>query len=115
ALFRAGRLLLLLEVLHEIDERGKPDIERLSIYDFFSDNPHLALSGDQDHADRTRLALIGFSREDLSYQSSGHRFSSRRARMEHDLARLVSLGAAEAVVVLGHVTYRINEAGREAA
>lgn len=91
--FRLARLLLLLDVARE-HGRQVASIDRLAYYEFFADNPFIVIDGDKpkDRADRATVELAGFSRIQLGYASSGQRFLSRRRRLQHDLARLVSLG-----------------------
>src|SRR5215471_8213685 len=91
-IFRVGRLTLLLDVLASLPLRKPVDIERLGLYDFFAANPFLVIG--EDDPMRQEVSLNGFSSYDLSYQSSGHRFASRRKRLRHDLAMLVAYGAA---------------------
>lgn len=109
--FRVARLMLLIDVAAKLSLKKPLDIERLGFYDFFSANPFLVV-GDDDQAWRG-LALTGFSSYDLSYQSSGHRFANRRARLRNDLAMLIAYGAAAATVEGNRVVYRITARGRE--
>lgn len=112
--FRLAQLLLLLRTLH--DGSSSPtgtNLERLAYYDFFSANPYLVVG--PDDADRARLVMAGFDDRSLSYASSGQRFTSRRERLQHDLALLVAYGLAEANVQGGAVTYGVTPAGGELA
>jgi hypothetical protein len=109
--FRAARLLLLLDTLADVGVKKPIDIERLGFYDFFAANPFLVLGEDEDA--RREVALAGFNSYDLSYQSSGHRFANRRARLRNDLAVLVGYGTASADVDGQRVTYSINRKGRD--
>lgn len=108
--FRVARLAVLLDVLDSATVRKPVDIERLGFYDFFSANPFLVL-GDDDPA-RRAIALAGFSSFDLSYQSSGHRFANRRARLRNDVALLISYGLAQVAAEGQRVVYSITEQGR---
>ena len=80
--FRIARLRWLLDVVATLELKKPLDIERLGFYDFFVANPFLAVGDDE--AARREVALAGFSSYDLSYQSSGHRFANRRARLRND-------------------------------
>lgn len=108
--FRIARLLLLLDVVAALELKKPLDIERLGFYDFFAANPFLVLGDDE--AARREVALAGFSSSDLSYQSSGHRFANRRARLRNDLAMLIAYGLAVAAVEGQRVVYRISERGK---
>jgi hypothetical protein len=108
--FRIARLLLLLDVVATLELKKPLDIERLGFYDFFAANPFLVIGDDE--AARRQVALAGFSSYDLSYQSSGHRFANRRARLRNDLAMLVAYGAAVAAVEGQRVVYGITERGQ---
>lgn len=110
AMFRWAQLLLLLSASDAVHADGTA-MERLVHYDFFSSNPYLVMDGD-DPA-RHDLALAGFHSEPLSYASSGHRFATRRQRIEFDLAALVSRGLVAVAVVGGHVLYRSTGEGRD--
>lgn len=110
-LFRVARLMLLLDVAATLKLRKPVDIERLGLYDFFAANPFLVI-GDDETA-RQQVSLAGFSSYDLSYQSSGHRYANRRARLRNDLAMLVGYGAATASVEGQRVVYRVTDHGRE--
>jgi hypothetical protein len=108
--FRCARLLLLLDVAAALELKKPLDIERLGFYDFFSANPFLVVGQDEDA--RRQVGLAGFSSYDLSYQSSGHRFANRRARLRNDLAVLIGYGAAAASVETKRVVYAISESGQ---
>jgi hypothetical protein len=110
SVFRLAQLTLLLQVT---TEEGAPvrTVDRLGFYDFFSANPFVVVSGDDDRdvADRLALRLAGFSNRQLSYASTGQRFVSRRRRLQHDLSLLVAYGLA-AVDSTGYV---LTSSGRE--
>lgn len=112
SVFRLAQLTLLLQVT---TEEGAPvrTVDRLGFYDFFSANPFVVVSGDDDRdvADRLALRLAGFSNRQLSYASTGQRFVSRRRRLQHDLSLLVAYGLA-AVDSTGYV---LTSSGRELA
>ena len=112
-IFRMARLVVLLDVAHDLTVKKPMDVERLGFYDFFVANPFLVVQ--QDEEAEHSLKFAGFSSYDLSYQSSGHRFSNRRARLQHDLAGLVSRGAVKPSVVNGRITYGITDAGQDLA
>lgn len=106
--FRLARLLLLLHVAH-ISGRQVQSIDRLGYYEFFADNPFLVITegGRRDEADGAALRAAGFSSVQLSYASSGHRFASRRRRLQHDLAQLIAYGLVE----LSGDGYVVTDAG----
>lgn len=110
--FRLAQLLLLLEAL---DRESRPGaaLERLAYYDFFSANPYLVISRDDD--EHSQLVMAGFDDRSLSYASSGQRFTSRRERLQHDLGLLVAYGLASATVQGGAVIYTITRAGSNLA
>jgi hypothetical protein len=112
-LFRLGRLLLLLSAVDQSKQHRPLDIERLGFYDFFAANPFLVFQ-DDDRAKR-ELELAGFDSRSLSYQSSGHRFVTRRARMQHDLSRLVAYGLVGAGAVGGRLAFDLTDQGRDTA
>lgn len=107
--FRLGRLLLLLDTVPGLPSPKPMDIERISLYDFFSDNPFLVF-GHQTKQHRI-LVLAGFDSRSLSYQSSAQRFSSRRERLQHDLAILVSYGLMRAEPEARRVAYKLTASG----
>jgi hypothetical protein len=112
-LFRLGRLLLLLRAV-DLSKRPQPlDIERLGFYDFFAASPFLIF--EDDARARRELELAGFDSRSLSYQSSGHRFATRRGRMQHDLSRLVAYGFVRAGAAGGRLAFDLTDAGRERA
>jgi hypothetical protein len=88
--FRLAQLLLLLASLDGTEAAGM-SIERLGCYDFLVANPLLVLT-DEGDADRKRLLMAGFDGRALSYASPAHRFTTRRERLQHDLALLVAYG-----------------------
>ncbi|WP_179443447.1 ABC-three component system middle component 2 [Rhodococcus sp. ACPA1] len=109
--FRLAQLLLLLE---SMAEQGRPDvtIERLSYYDFLVANPLLVVT--EDDPDRMALLMAGFDRRALHYASPTHRFTTRRERLQHDLALLVSYGLVVPTVEKA-VRYSVTAFGRELA
>lgn len=110
--FRKARMLLLLDVART-EGRAVASIDRLGFYEFFADNPFIVVDTDsrRDVIDRMKIELAGFSRVQLSYASSGQRFVSRRRRLQHDIARLVSRG----LVTLGREGYAITDRGGQLA
>jgi hypothetical protein len=91
-------------------EKPKPlDIERLGFYDFFAANPFLVVPSDEGAG--TRLILAGFDSRTLGYQSSFHRFATRRQRMRFDLSRLVAYGLVEASAPGGKVVFTVTSSG----
>ena len=111
--FRLGRLVLLLSVVPELATSKPMDVERISLYDFFADNPFLIFG--RQTAEHETLVLAGFDSRNLSYQSSAQRFSSRRERLQHDLAVLIAFGLVRATTNAGRVTYALTDAGSEHA
>lgn len=106
---RLGRLLLLLE-----QAAGKPrakslDLERLSTYDFFADNPLLVF--EDGSVERRRLLLAGYQATSLSYHSAAQRFTNRRARIQHDLAHLLAHGLVRAQAASSRVSYELSDEG----
>jgi hypothetical protein len=111
--FRLGRLLLLLDTIPGLPSPKPMDVERISLYDFFADNPFLIFA--RGTAEHEALVLVGFDSRNLSYQSSAQRFSSRRERLQHDLAALIAYGLALAATQARRVVYSLTDAGREHA
>lgn len=72
--FRLGRLVLLLDTVPGLPSAKPFDIERISFYDFFADNPFLIFG--RDTPEHETLVIAGFDSRNLSYQSSAQRFSS---------------------------------------
>jgi hypothetical protein len=107
--FRLGRLLLLLDVVPALPSPKPMDIERISLYDFFADNPFLVFR--RDSAQHRALVLAGFDSRNLSYQSSAQRFSSRRERLQNDLAMLVAYQLVRAEPQARRVAYRLTDGG----
>lgn len=110
--FRLSQLLLL---LREMDEQGRSNvtIERLSYYDFFVANPLLVITEKSD-SDRISLLMAGFDSRALHYASPSHRFTTRRERLQHDLALLISYGLAVPEVDKA-VLYKITPNGTRLA
>ena len=109
--FRLAQLLLLLEVT----KGGKvaPSIERLGVLDFFSANPFLVIQPiDPEYRD---IVLAGFSVKPLTYASPGHRFVTRRSRLQNDLSSLIAYGLVVPAAIEGHRVYQISGAGENAA
>jgi hypothetical protein len=113
-LFRLARLLLLLDVVRQTPRAPQADMERLGFYDFFAANPFLVVGRD-DRVARRELALAGFDSQSLSYQSSSQRFTSRRERLQHDLALLLAYGLVATSVDDTKVTYSITPSGVDRA
>jgi hypothetical protein len=111
--FRLGRLVLLLDTVPGIPSPKPMDVERISFYDFFADNPFLIFG--MNTPEHEALVLAGFDSRNLSYQSSAQRFSSRRERLQHDLATLVAYGLAVAATEARRVVYSLTATGTEYA
>ena len=108
--FRLGQLVLLLKVLDDTHSDAMT-LERLSYYDFLAANPFLVLAAGSMEA--VSLEVIGFTSRNLDYQSAAQRFANRRARLQHDLALLVSLGLAEVKGDSHHsVGFTLTEGGQ---
>jgi hypothetical protein len=88
-------------------------LERLSYYDFLTANPLLMITDETD-GDRNRLIMAGFDGQALSYASPNQLFTSRRERLQHDLARLLAYGLVS-VTATGSVKYTITAAGSAVA
>lgn len=110
---RLGRLILLLSEAPSQPHRKPADVERISTYDFFADNPML-LFGDED-PERQELIIAGFDPRTFSYHSSSQRFTSRRSRIKHDLAHLLALGLLSARPEGSKVAYALTDQGHELA
>jgi hypothetical protein len=110
---RVARLLLLLDVAARLDLKKAMDIERLSYYDFFTANPFALFSAQEDAA--KAILLAGFTSNDLSYQSSGHRFVTRRGRLQADLAFLVARALVNPTVGDRRVVYALTDQGTQLA
>jgi hypothetical protein len=110
--FNAARLLLLLDELSELSEKGI-DIERLSYYDFFAANPYVILS--EDDPARLDFELEGFEPNKLEYSSSAQRFSSKRESIKQYLAVLLSRDLMDASNCEGKIVFKITESGKEVA
>lgn len=110
--FRLAQLLLLLDVAAEL-KKPVTTLERLGYYDFFSASPFVVVGGDasRDADDRLALKLAGFVEAQLSYASTGQRWVSRRRRLQHDLALLMSYG----LVGLEDGAFGLTDRGRELA
>jgi hypothetical protein len=110
--FRLAQLLLLLNSLNRNGLVGGT-LERLSYYDFLVANPLLVLTNDDD-PDRISLLMAGFDDRALMYASPSQRFTTRRERLQYDLARLVAYGLVEPTVNRG-VVYVITSEGEDLA
>jgi hypothetical protein len=106
-------VLLLLEVAASLNLHRPLDIERLSYCDFFAANPFALFAAGEEAA--KAILLAGFSSDDLSYQSSGHRFVTRRGRLQADLAFLVARGLVSTNVGTRRVTYGLTDRGTDVA
>jgi hypothetical protein len=108
--FRLARLLLLLDVVPDLPYPKPMDVERISLYDFFADNPFLVFGRETPQHDT--LVLAGFDSRSLSYQSSAQRFSSRRERLQHDLSMLLAYGLIVAQPTQRRVAYELTGFGK---
>lgn len=110
--FRLAQLLLLFASLQRQRQAGV-SLERLGCYDFLVANPLLMLT-DENDVDRKRLLMAGFDGRALIYASPAHRFTTRRERLQHDLALLVAYGLV-APAVDKSVLFAVTPAGLELA
>jgi hypothetical protein len=110
--FRQGRLLLVFSALDPSKPAQRPDLERLSYYDFFAANPFLVPT---DAPTKALLTHAGFEASNLSYQSSSQRFTNNRSRLQFDLAILVALGLVAPELHDRRVTYGATAAGKTVA
>jgi len=110
--FRLAQLVLLLASLQRLRQPGI-SLERLGCYDFLVANPLLVIT-DENDADRNRLLMAGFDGRALSYASPAHRFTTRRERLQHDLALLVAYGLV-APSVDKSVLYMVTPSGLDLA
>lgn len=108
--FRMAQLALLLNVAAE-KQSAVRTLDRLAYFDFLAANPYLMLDGDDRRRvdDRHRVRAAGFSSRQLSYNSVGQRFVSRRQRLKHDVAHLISYGLVE----IREGGYGLSDAGVE--
>ncbi|MFD7885236.1 ABC-three component system middle component 2 [Streptomyces bauhiniae] len=107
--FRLAQLIILLEITSS--SRMTSSIDRIGALDFFSANPFLVI--EESEAEFRHLVLAGFSVKPLTYASPGHRFITRRSRLQNDLAMLVAYGLAKPGATKGHRVYTITDTGRE--
>lgn len=94
--FRVAQLALLLTAAEESNTK-LTNLDRVAYFDFFAANPFVVLDGesvDKDSRDRLTLRLAGFTDRQLTYGAVGHRFTTRRQRIQYDLALLVARGLA---------------------
>jgi len=105
--FRLAQLLLLLEVCSE--KEARLELDRLGVVDFLAANPFLLIS-DTDRSFH-RLRLAGFGAHSLTYAAPGHRFATRRSRLQHDIALLVAYGLATVRIGDGRRYYTMTESG----
>lgn len=105
--FRLAQLLLLLEVCATSNSRL--ELDRLGVVDFLAANPFLIVSETESIFDRLRLA--GFGSHSLTYAAPGHRFATRRARLQHDIALLVAYGLTLTRVGGGKRYYELTDSG----
>lgn len=97
SVFRIAQLALLLAVAEEMNAK-LTNIDRVAYFDFFAANPFVVFDGespDKDARDRLTLRLAGFNERQVTYGAVGHRFATRRKRIQHDLAMLVARGLAQ--------------------
>jgi hypothetical protein len=109
AVFRLAQMLLLMDSLDRLGQSGTT-LERLGCYDFLVANPMLVLI-EEDDLDRKRLLMAGFDGRALSYASPAHRFTTRRERLQHDLALLVAYGLVQPTANKG-ILYLITDDGQ---
>ena len=109
--FRLARLLLVLATATD-DNFRLDTIDRVAYVEFFASNPYPILFDDKRvQSDRSNLAVAGFARRQLTYNSVGHRYASRRRAIQHDMATLLAAG----FLSIGAGGYGVTERGRNAA
>lgn len=111
--FRVSQLCLLLAATDETNAK-LTSLDRLAYFDFFAAHPFIVLDGDspeKDARDRLILRLEGFADRQLNYGTIGHRFTTRRKRIQYDFALLVSRGLAQ--VSSNH--YAVTDSGKQFA
>lgn len=108
-LFNSARLLILLDVLSSISDEGVP-IERIAYYDFFSAQPFLVI-GKEDKSLKLELLYHGFEATTIGYISSSQRFSNRREKLKHYLAKLLVRDLIEVKNHDGQFLYSITDLG----
>lgn len=106
-------MLLLLDIASGLNLKKPLDVERLSYYDFFAANPFALFSSDETAA--KEILLAGFTSNDLSYQSSGHRFVTRRGRLQSDIVFLVARALVSVTVDEHRVVYGLTQQGATTA
>ena len=97
AVFRIAQLAILLAAAED-NNISITNLDRLAYFDFFASNPFIILDGEsteKDSRDRLTLHLAGFTDGQVTYGSIGHRFATRRERIRHDLALLITHGLAQ--------------------
>lgn len=109
--FRMAQLLLVLigARLHE----SILDLERLSVIEFLSANPFLAL--EEGSPAVTELRLQGFGRHSIAYASPGQRFVSRRSRVASDVSQLIAFGLVRLTTHGGQRVFEVTDLGQEAS
>lgn len=110
--FRLAQLTLLLSVAARL-EKPIATVDRLGYYDFFSASPFVVVGkgSKRDDEDRLSLKLAGFVEDQLSYASTGQRWVSRRRRLQHDMALLLSYG----LITLDPGSFQLTDSGVELA
>ena len=113
--FRLGRLLLLLDTVPGLAVARSRWTSSASRSTTSSPTTRSWSSGATPSEHET-LVLAGFDSRNLSYQSSAQRFSSRRERLQHDLATLLAYGLVSAASrAHGVLPTRLTEPGRQHA
>lgn len=111
--FRVAQLVLLLAVAEENNTKLS-NLDRIAYFDFFAANPFVVLDGEsaeKDARDRLTLRLAGFADRQLTYGAVGHRFTTRRQRIQYDLALVVARGLVQVLPD----RYAITSAGTDFA
>jgi predicted transcriptional regulator len=108
-LFNSARLLILFDALSNLSQDGVP-IERIAYYDFFSAHPFLVIGKDETDL-KLDLLYYGFESTTIGYISSSQRFSNRRERLKHFLAKLLMRDLIQLKNQDGLFLYSITEHG----
>lgn len=111
--FRVSQLCLLLAATDDTSAK-LTSLDRLAYFDFFAANPFVVLDGEspqRDARDRLTLRLAGFADRQLNYGTVGHRFTTRRKRIQYDFALLLSRGLAQ----VSSDRYAITDSGKQFA
>jgi hypothetical protein len=105
--FRMAQMILVLEGAHLC--KKFLDLERLSVVEFLSANPFLAVDASSPEA--SQLRLQGFGQHSITYASPGQRYVTRRERITSDLAQLIAFGLVQLRVRGGQRVFVLTDPG----